>query len=126
MLIQNSAIYMVARLLTGLFGLATTAALTRLLEPQEYGVYGLALVIMTLGSSAAFDWLGVSFLRFYQARREDPRLVMTFMSIFVALVAFTAGALSIALLTGIVPTHLVGAAVLGLIMVWAFSWFELI
>ena len=50
MLIRNSAIYMVAKLLPGLFGLATTAALTRLLDPHEYGLYGLALVVMTLGS----------------------------------------------------------------------------
>ena len=126
MLIRDSALYMVAKLLTGLFGLATTAALTRLLEPQEYGLYGLALVIMMLGSAVAFDWLGLSFLRFYQARRVDPRLVMTFMSLFVALVAISAGALSIALLAGIVPAHLVGVSVLGLIMVWAFSWFELV
>jgi O-antigen/teichoic acid export membrane protein len=75
MLIKNSAIYMVATLLPGLFSLATTAALTRLLDPHEYGLYGLALVVMTLGSSVMFDWLGVSFIRFYQAKREDPRLV---------------------------------------------------
>ncbi len=126
MLIRNSALYMVARLLPGLFSLATTAVLTRLLDPQEYGLYGLALVIMMFGSTVAFDWLGLAFLRFYQGRRDDPRLSATFVSIFVALVAISAGALALALLAGLVPAHLISAAVLGLVMVWALSWFELV
>ena len=126
MLIRNSAIYMGATLLSGLFGLATTAALTRLLDPHEYGLYGLALVVMTLGSSVAFDWLGLSFIRFYQGRRQDPRLLATFISIFFALCAISAGALGVALLTGIVPADLVAVSILSLLMVWAFSWFNLV
>ena len=126
MLIRNSALYMVATLLPGLFGLATTAALTRLLDPHEYGLYGLALVVMMLGSSVAFDWLGLSFIRFYQARRQDPRLVATFMSMFFALCAISAAALGIALLGGIVPADLVAVSILSLVMVWAFSWFNLV
>jgi O-antigen/teichoic acid export membrane protein len=126
MLIRNSAIYMGATLLSGLFGLATTATLTRLLDPHEYGLYGLALVVMTLGSSVAFDWLGLSFIRFYQARRQDPRLLATFISIFFALCAISAGALGIALLGGLVPTDLVAVSILSLAMVWVFSWFNLV
>ena len=126
MLIRNSAIYILARLLPGLFSLATTAALTRLLDPNEYGLYGLALVIMMFGSTLGFDWLGLAFLRFYQDRRQDPRFGATFMSIFVALVAISAGGLSLALLFGLVPPHLVSAAVIGLVMVWTFAWFELV
>ena len=100
MLIRNSALYTVAKLLPGLFGLATTAALTRLLEPHEYGLYGLALVVMTLGSIILFDWLGLSFLRFYQSRRDDPSLVPTFICMFVALAIVSAVALSVALISG--------------------------
>jgi O-antigen/teichoic acid export membrane protein len=126
MLIRNSALYIVSKLLAGLFGLATTASLTRSLDPHEYGLYGLALVIMALGSMVAFEWLALSFLRFYQARREDPQLGTTFISVFVALVAISAAALFIALLAGLVPPHLAGVSILGLIMIWASSWFELI
>ncbi len=104
MLIRNSAIYMVAKLLPGLFGLATTAALTRLLDPHEYGLYGLALVTMMLGSSILFDWLGLSFLRFYQSRRDDPNLVSTFICMFVVLVTVSAAGLGVALIGGVVRT----------------------
>jgi O-antigen/teichoic acid export membrane protein len=126
MLIRNSAIYMVGKLLPGLFGLATTAALTRLLDPHEYGLYGLALVVMMLGSTIAFDWLGLSFLRFYQARRDDPDLVSTFICIFVALAAVSAAVLCAALIGGAVPANRIGTSVVGLLMVWAYSWFELV
>jgi O-antigen/teichoic acid export membrane protein len=126
MLIRNSLIYTVAKLLPGLFGLATTAALTRLLEPREYGLYGLALVVMTLGSMIMFEWLNVSFLRFYQSRREDPNLISTFICMFVALTIVSAVVLGVALISGVVPTDLVGPSVVGLLMVWASSWFELV
>jgi O-antigen/teichoic acid export membrane protein len=126
MLIRNSAVYIVAKLLPGIFGLATTAALTRLLNPHEYGLYGLVLAMMMLGSYVFFDWLGVSFLRFYQARRDDPDVVTTFISMFVALAAVSAGVLGAALIGSVVPTRLIGLSVVGLIMVWAYSWFELV
>ncbi len=126
MLIRNSALYMVARLLPGFFGLATTAALTRLLDPQQYGRYGLALVVMMLGSTVLFDWLGVSFLRFYQARRDDPDVVATFVTIFVAIVMASAVALGVAWIGGLMPDDRVGVSVVGLVMVWAYSWFELV
>jgi O-antigen/teichoic acid export membrane protein len=125
MLIQDSAIYMVAKLLPGLFSLATTAALTRLLDPHEYGLYGLALVVMTLGSIILFDWLGLSFLRFYQSRRDDSGLLSTFLCMFGALVIASAAALGAALISGVVPADLVGTYVVGLLMVWACAWFEL-
>lgn len=126
MLIQNSAIYMVAKLLPGLFALATTAALTRLLTPHEYGLYGLALVMMTLGSMVLFDWLGLAFLRFYQSRRGDPNLVSTFIYMFFALAAVSGTALGVALLVGVIPADFAAASVVGLLMVWASSWFELV
>lgn len=125
MLIRNSVLYMVARLLPGLFSLGTTAILTRLLEPREYGLYGLALVMMMLGSSIAFDWLGLSFLRFYQARREDPRLIVTFTTLFFGLTVLTAALLGAAFLSGVLSHDLRDIYLLGLIMMWAFSWFEL-
>jgi O-antigen/teichoic acid export membrane protein len=126
MLIRHSFLYIVAKLLPGLFGLLTTAILTRLLDPQEYGLFGLAIVIMMLGSTIAFDWIGVSFLRFFQARRDDPRVIGTFIALFVALLALSAAALGIAWLGGLVPREQAPVYAVGLVMVWTYSWFELI
>ena len=48
MLVGHSITYVGARLLSGSLGLTTTILLTHLLTPSEYGVYGLALTVMTL------------------------------------------------------------------------------
>ncbi len=126
MLIRHSAIYVVARLLPGAIGLGTTAALTRLLSPETYGEYGIALVIMTFGSTLMFDWLAVSFLRFYQARREDKRVVGTVIRLFLALMGVSAGAALCCWAAGLVPAEFASVAAAGLALTWANSWFELV
>lgn len=126
MLIRNSALYAIAKLFPGVFGLATTAALTRLLDPQQYGLYGLTLVIMTSGSMVLFDWLGQSLLRFHPAGRKDPGFLSTFMWMFVALGIVSALALGTAMISGIVANELIGPCIVGLLLIWASSWFELV
>jgi O-antigen/teichoic acid export membrane protein len=126
MLIRHSALYTAAKILPGLLTVATTAALTRLLNPHEYGLYGLAHVIMTLGSIILFHWLSLSFLRFYQSRQADPNLVSTFISMFLIIVILSAVVFGVALISGVVPKALFGLSVIGLLMIWASSWFELV
>ena len=106
--------------------MATTAALTRLLNPQDYGVYGVALVIMTLGSVILFHWLGLSFLRFYQSRQAGPNLVSTFISMFLITAVLSAVVFGVAVISGVVPKVLLGTCMAGLVMIWASSWFDLV
>jgi O-antigen/teichoic acid export membrane protein len=130
MLVRHSMIYMVAKLVPGLIGMATTALLTRLLRPDQYGAYGLALVIMLFGSSIGFDWLGIAFMRFYPAARGDPRVMATVACLFGAIVALT---LLLATLAWAAGPHLglhVGGQnaiwAAGLLLMWSTAWFELV
>jgi O-antigen/teichoic acid export membrane protein len=125
MLIRNSLLYMLARLLPGVFGMATTALLTRLLSVAGYGVYGLALVTMTFVSTMGFDWLGVSFLRFYDGKKEDNRTVATFLYIFVALLFLSAILTAIAWALGLFSGAEAPIYALGIALAWSYSWFEL-
>ena len=125
MLIRHSAIYVVAKMLPGMLGMLTTAVLTRLLAPEQYGLYGLALVIMTFGSAIGFEWIGVSFLRFYQARRDDPLIVSTFLQMFLGMVVLTGLAAIGAALVGLVGPREMPVAIAGLVLMWAYAWFEL-
>ena len=126
MLIRHSILYMAAKLVPGLLGLLTTSILTRLLEPEQYGLYGLALVVMTFGSTMVFDWLGLAYLRFAQSGGDRRVAAATFVRIFLLLAALT---LLLALaaygldLVGAAEIPVVGA---GLVMMWCFSWFELV
>jgi O-antigen/teichoic acid export membrane protein len=119
-------LYMVSKTTPGLLGMASTALLTRLLDPGQYGIYGLALVIMNLGQPMAFDWLGVAFLRFYQARRDDPRMIGTVLQLFAILIALAVGALLAAWAAGAFPTKDAPVYAVGLALMCSLGWFELV
>lgn len=118
-------IYVFAKLVPGLMGMVTTALLTRLLDPTNYGLYGISLLVMTFGSTMVFDWLGVSFLRFYEARRDDPVVITTFIQLFLMLVAGSALVAVLAWACGLFDGRQAVMIAAGLLMMWAFSWFEL-
>jgi len=124
MLIRHSFLYVVARVLPGLMGMATTAILTRLLDVRGYGIYGLALVIMTFISTMGFEWLGISFVRFNEGRQQDERMVATFVHMFVVVMVLSAGLTALAWILGLVPAALAPVYLLGVLLAWSYSWFE--
>jgi O-antigen/teichoic acid export membrane protein len=125
MLIRHSAFYVVGKLVPGLMGMATTALLTHLLDPGSYGLYGLALVVMTFGQTMIFDWLGVSLLRFYETRRGDPLVFSTIIQIFLLLVVGTGILTVVAWAFGLFARQETVVLAAGIVMMWMFSWFEL-
>lgn len=116
---------MIARLLTGVVGIGTTAILTRILDPERYGVYGLILVVMNFVASIAFDWFGPSFLRIYQAHRSEPGTFATFVHLFVLVVLVTAVTAAVIWGVGGFTSNYALVYILGLVLAWAYSWFEL-
>ena len=126
MIIRNGVLYLVARLVPGILGVATTSILTRLLTPASYGIYGLALIVMSLGSTIAFEWLGLSFMRFYETGQDDTRTIPTFVSLYLGMVVLTGGLMAVAMLCGLVPGEEVGLFAVGLCMAYAFAFFELV
>lgn len=126
MLVRHSAIYITARIVPGMLGMATTALLTRVLAPAEYGLYGLALLLMTFGGNLVFDWLGLAYLRVAQSRPDRLVVRSTFAQMFVALLAGTVVLALGAVASGAVSQAHVSVLGAGLLMAWAYSWFELV
>ena len=119
-------LYLVARLIPGILALATTALLTRALSPGDYGIYGLTLIIMSFGSTIAFDWLGLSFMRFYNARQDDAGTIPTFITLYYGMVGLTAVGLAAALGLGFLPVDDAPLVCVGFCMAWLFALFELL
>ena len=92
MLIRHSVLYAFGKLAPGLLGMVTTALLTRLLDPIAYGLYGLALVVMTFGSTVAFDWLGLTYLRVAQGAPDAFGTVAALFATLLLVIAIGAGA----------------------------------
>ena len=126
MIVRNSLIYMVARLIPGLLGVMTTSILTRLLPPASYGLYGLTQIIMSFGSTIAFEWLGLSFMRFYESRQHDARTIPTFIALYGVMMVVTAIAMGAVWLVGWVPPVQAPLFGIGLCMAYAFAFFELV
>ena len=126
MLLRDSLLYIVAKVLPGAIGVATTAMLTHLLDPSHYGIYGFALIIMTFGATMAFDWIGLAFMRLYETRRDSPQTIPTFIMMFIAVLMLTLVLGTIAGMSGMIPPtdRLIWGV--GVVMAWAFSFFELI
>jgi O-antigen/teichoic acid export membrane protein len=119
-------LYLVARLLPGILAVATTSILTRLLTPEAYGIYGLTLIIMSFGSTIAFEWLGLSFMRFYEGRQNDARTIPTFVMLYYGMVGLTALLLPMAIVSTLVATDDITLFAVGFCMAWSFAFFELL
>ena len=122
MLIRHSVVYIAAKLLPGALGMLTTAVLTRLLPPEQYGLYGVALVIMSFGATLAFEWLGLAYLRLAATQKEKALAIGTFTRLFAALLlaATFAGAAAVI----IVPRDERAIVSAGFVLMVSYAWFE--
>jgi len=62
--------YLPANITQGVVGLLTIVVFTRILTPEQYGGYALALSVMTLAHTTLFTWMEAALARF-QARSAE-------------------------------------------------------
>ena len=63
-LTRHTAYYFVGRIATGLVGLLTLVAFTRVLDPEDYGRYSVVIAIVGFISGVGFQWLRQCLVRF--------------------------------------------------------------
>ncbi|HWE47918.1 MAG TPA: lipopolysaccharide biosynthesis protein [Caulobacteraceae bacterium] len=74
--------YLPANIVQGVVGLLTIVVFTRLLTPQEFGLYALGFSVMTLVHTIGFTWLEASMARFFAAEQQSGRLADHFRTIY--------------------------------------------
>jgi O-antigen/teichoic acid export membrane protein len=126
MLVRHSIIFVAAKALPSLLGMATTIILTRVLSPTQYGLYGLSLVVMTFTAGVGFDWLLLCLTRFYEGRHRDPKVVSTVLHLFAANVLLTAIVLLMIWYFKLRYMPEAENYVIGIVMTWSYAWFELV
>lgn len=77
---RDSIIYFIVRIGNGVFTIAALTVFTRILSPEEYGFYALAMAVATIGSGVLFQWLNFAISRFYPLHLDDPDKVMDVVS----------------------------------------------
>jgi O-antigen/teichoic acid export membrane protein len=123
MLLRDGAVYIVARIVPSTLGFVTATLLTWILPPDAYGLYGLGMAAVLLGSNALFDWLSLSLMRWYQTHGQDTVFLSTVLSIFGAICLGSAALLAVATAVGLTGGH-AREAWLFLAGTWAYAWFE--
>lgn len=125
MLVRQSAIYLVGRLVPAFIGFGLIALYTRLLEnPADYGAYAFVMLNATLAVSLTSTWLGTAAIRYYgRSPEKGPYL----WGLAVGLAAVLALVGLAALFYGLaVSGQGAGALVLWGFLIFALTaWFEL-
>ena len=125
MLLRHSWIYLLARLVPGLVSFGSLVVFTRLMSPEDYGVYVLVMTGVGLAKVGFFGWIELSLTRFYSAALENPRpLLSTVLGLYLAICAI-AGCLGLAVAVIWPDPGLRGLLLISIPILWAYSWFEL-
>jgi O-antigen/teichoic acid export membrane protein len=74
--------YLPVNIVQGLVGLFSIVVFTRVLSPQDYGVYALAFSAMSLAQTGLFVWLEAAMARFYVREHEAGQLPAHFATIY--------------------------------------------
>jgi O-antigen/teichoic acid export membrane protein len=124
MRLRGRIVFFVGRLTPNLIGVATTAVLTRLLDPSEYGAYALGLSIVLFLTMGVFEWLGLSLIRMAPTASEPPLFFGTVVTCFCVLCfASLSVAVLVLVVAGLQAYTLLTIACLS--TAFAGAWFEL-
>ena len=122
--LRGRVIFLLARLIPSVLGLVVAALLTRLLKPEEYGLYALGLSIIFFLTIGVFEWLGLSLMRMAAGATRPDLLYGTIMTCFVSLIGAWAVATGLALTTGVLGNY-ASLVVASLFASSVTVWFEL-
>ena len=121
MLSKHAFIYLFSHGIPALIGFASIAIFTRLLSPEQYGMYALIVAISGLINAVVFEWLKLSLLRFYPKNADHPALLETIKLSFLFL-AFITLAFGVAIYFLYGGTISFVYVILCLLLSWSQSW----
>lgn len=125
MLINHSLIYALLKGSAGVLSLMMILTFTRLLSPEEYGIYAMLISAMSIIYAIFFHWLSLSVSRFYGVESTQPsKLLSTILfSFFIAIIVS-----GLLLLLGFISLkHYPWAKFCFILylLAWSYAWFEL-
>lgn len=129
-LTRHTAYYLIGRIATGLVGLGTLVAFTRVLSPEDYGRYAVIIAIGSLISAVGFQWLRQCLVRFATGVKSERQPLLgtlgaTFGGLLLAMIV-VAFVLAIPQLNRLLHAKFNGAELAVIcFLAAAVSWFEL-
>jgi len=92
-IIKDTRFYAIARIIPSLLGFVAIIIYTRILSPEEYGLYILVITIISIVTAISFEWLNKSILRYFEESKKNKKLSEFISTIFGTLFATVATSL---------------------------------
>lgn len=127
MLARHTFFYFLARGVPGLINFLAIFLYTRLLLPEEYGIYALVLIVSKMAGIVAFQWLRLGAFRFYAAHLENnmDRFLSSILVTYIVLMVAITGLYGVGYATWSQFTSIEFIWVLGILFMFATNWFEM-
>lgn len=124
MLLRQTLIYGLGNIIPGLVATALVALYTRMLTPEEFGLFVLVMTVIEFSWSLSLSWLTTAMVRLYPKQTDKNRFLGIILTIFLATIALAL--IACAVLIGLLddPRHRI-LALLGLGLFIATGWMEL-
>jgi O-antigen/teichoic acid export membrane protein len=124
-LIHHSILYLVGRIVPAGVGMIALALYTRLLTPEQYGLYALVIAAMSMVNAVFFHWLSLSVSRFLPANEHQPHVLLN-TALWAFLVLTLVSGLLGSLVTLVRPDDSLRIIILLTVALsWAQGWFDL-
>ena len=124
-LLRHSLVYSVARVIPGVINFAALAVFTRLLFPDQYGFFALAVATIGLANVVFMQWLRLGILRYVSSYRDEHVMFhSTVAAAFLCVVAITGIGFWL-LATRWPDPKWREYLVVGLLLLWSQAWFEI-
>lgn len=125
MLIRHSLFYFLARGGSGLIAFLAIYVYTRLLKPDEYGVFAMLISSMSMVSAIFFQWLNLGLARYYGAYRDRRDVILSTVIAGFFLAAIATAAIAFLVVTFFSYRFIDDWVFVMLPLAWALAWFEL-
>ena len=124
MLVRQTLIYSMGSIIPGAIATLLLMLYTRLLTPEEFGLYALVIAAIEFTWSLSLSWLSTAMVRLFPAQNNTPRFLGSILSFFIAISLFVVVCI-FALIFFIEDNRLQTLAILGLLLFIATGWMEL-
>ena len=86
-IIKDARFYTVARVIPSIIGFIAIVIYTRILSPEEYGLYILVITVISIVTAISFEWLNKSILRYFEESKKNKDLSKFISTTFGALLS---------------------------------------
>jgi O-antigen/teichoic acid export membrane protein len=124
MLFRHGLTYLWARGLPSIINFAAIALFTRLLTPDEFGLYAMVIASVFLVNAVIFVWLRLSLLRFAGSAKNQSQLLSTVLACFLVLVGLNA-ILALIVLPFVADGSQRNLMLFGMLLLWLTAWLDL-